>query len=194
MTKKAFLEAMRKQLSGLPKEERDDILLEYQVHFDEGLKSGRTEEQIVRELGSPAELARMYRADVLIRNAEDNVSTTNILRAILATLGLGLFNLILVLGPFVGLLGILIGVFAVSVAMVGSGVVMFVHAAFGPITAGWIHIPVVMNVTPMGTAFLGIGLFALGLLVFIFGVVASRAIYRLTIRYLRFNLKIVKGK
>ena len=194
MSRNQFISLMKKELAGLPKDERNDILMEYEVHFAEGLKSGKNEEQIAEELGSPRELAKMYKVGALIQEAEDNVSTNNILRAILASIGLGLFNLILVLGPFLGILGALAGVFAASVALVIVGLTLFAEAAFGPLNYAWLHVPAILTVDPWITAPLGIGVFALGLLIFILGVLVGKWIYRLTIRYLKFNLKMIKGK
>jgi uncharacterized membrane protein len=194
MDKKTFMTAMKGHLSGMPKDEREDILLEYEVHFSEGKKAGKTEEQICKELGNPLEIAKMYRVNVLIQTAEENVSTNNIMRAILASVGLGLFNLILVLGPFVGVLGVVVGIFAASVALVFSGVVVVLRGLIGPFGAAWIDIPNAWLVDAMVTTPLGIGLFALGILIFIFGVVLGKWIYRLTIKYLRFNLRMITGK
>lgn len=194
MTKQAFMHAMSKELSGLPKEERQDILMEYDVHFAEGLKAGKTEEQITAELGSPRELAKMYRVDALIQQAQTNVSTNNIMRAVLATIGLGLLNLILVVGPFVGILGIIVGIFGISIGFVVGGLILFVSAVFGPLSAPWLHIPGIMVIDPMITAPVGIGLFALGLLIFMFGIICGRFTYQMTLRYLRFNLRIVRGR
>ncbi len=185
---------MRKELSGLSRDERDDILMEYEVHFTEGLKSGKTEDRIAKELGSPRELSKMYKVGVLIQEAEENVSTNNIVRAILASLGLGLLNLILVLGPFLGIVGIIAGIFATSIGLVVAGLTLFAYAVFGPFGGVWLSIPGVLAVEPLITAPLGVGIFSLGLLIFIFGVTIGKWIYHLTIRYLRFNLKMIKGK
>jgi uncharacterized membrane protein len=194
MTKKEFVSLMKKELSGLSKAERDDILMEYEVHFAEGVKSGKTEERIAKELGSPRELSKMYKVGVLIQEAEENVSTNNIIRAILASVGLGLFNLILVLGPFVAIVGVIVGIFGASIGLVVAGLTLFAYAAFGPFGATWLSVPGILAVEPLITGALGVGFFALGLLIFILGVTIGRLIYQLTTRYLRFNLKMIKGK
>lgn len=194
LNKKEFKAVMKKELSGLPKEEREDILLEYEVHFSEETKKGKSEAAICKELGSPKELAKMYKVNVLIQEAEDNISTNNILRAVLASIGLGLFNLILVLGPFLGLLGLLAGIFAASLGLVFAGLVLFADALFGPFNASFIQMPYVLAVEPLFSGPLGVGIFAIGILIFILGIVFGRLIYRLSIKYLKFNLKMIKGK
>ncbi|WP_068783905.1 DUF1700 domain-containing protein [Paenibacillus phocaensis] len=57
MNKSEFLANLRAHLSVLPPEEQNELLEDYEAHFAFGLESGRTEEDIVLELGDPAELA-----------------------------------------------------------------------------------------------------------------------------------------
>lgn len=57
MNKKEFMKKL-KQL--LPEKDRRDILLDYEEHFLSGLNDGKTEEEIVAELGSPEEVAREF--------------------------------------------------------------------------------------------------------------------------------------
>lgn len=58
MNKSEFLANLRAHLSVLPPEEQNELLEDYEAHFAFGLESGRTEEEIVLELGDPAELAK----------------------------------------------------------------------------------------------------------------------------------------
>lgn len=58
MNRSEFLALLRLHLSPLPPEEQQELLEDYESHFAFGLQSGRTEEEIVAELGNPAELAK----------------------------------------------------------------------------------------------------------------------------------------
>lgn len=58
MNKSEFLANLRAHLSVLPPEEQNELLEDYEAHFAFGLQSGRTEQEIVLELGDPAELAK----------------------------------------------------------------------------------------------------------------------------------------
>lgn len=58
MNRSEFLALLKIHLSPLPPEEQQELLEDYQSHFDFGLQSGRSEEEIVVELGDPAELAK----------------------------------------------------------------------------------------------------------------------------------------
>ncbi len=57
MNKKEFMQKL-KQL--LPEKDKRDILLDYEEHFLSGLTDGKTEEEIVKELGSPEEVAKEF--------------------------------------------------------------------------------------------------------------------------------------
>lgn len=58
MNKNEFIALLRAHLSALPPEEQNELLEDYEAHFEFGLQSGKTEEEIVLELGEPAELAK----------------------------------------------------------------------------------------------------------------------------------------
>ncbi|WHX48831.1 DUF1700 domain-containing protein [Paenibacillus woosongensis] len=58
MTKSEFISLLSTHLSALPPEERHELMEDYEAHFAFGLQNGKTEEEIVRELGDPVELAQ----------------------------------------------------------------------------------------------------------------------------------------
>ena len=58
MAKNNFLKELSKLLKKLPEEERIDILQDYEDHFAFGLEEGKTEEEIVKSLGSPSQIAK----------------------------------------------------------------------------------------------------------------------------------------
>lgn len=75
---------------------------EYQEHFRIGLEEGKSEADIAQSLGDPNVIAKQFNVDHLVQKAEENTTVSNILKAVLATLGLGIFNLVFVLGSFLG--------------------------------------------------------------------------------------------
>lgn len=191
MNKAEFLAELGRALSGIPGDERREILADYEEHFQMGLAGGKSEEQISVSLGQPAAIARTFRADYLIEQARTEKSPGNILRAVLAVLSLSVFNLVFVLGPFLGLVGVLIGFWASGVAVTLSGMAVFLAALFSPVIA-WL-------LPPLGvTALIGVGLIGLGLVCL--GLLACAGLYYLTVwfykalvAYLKFNLRIIKG-
>jgi uncharacterized membrane protein len=58
MSKQEFIETLRHYLASLPEDERNELLRDYEAHFMFGLQNGKTEAEIVRELGDPLALAR----------------------------------------------------------------------------------------------------------------------------------------
>ncbi len=89
LNRREFIETLRNGLKELPENEIMDILYNYEEHFEIGLSKGKSEEEIAEELGEPKNIARAYIATSKISQAENNPSTKNLLRAILAAMPLG---------------------------------------------------------------------------------------------------------
>lgn len=60
MTKTEFLQQLYNHLLPLSQSERNDIISDFEEHFAVGLESGKTEEQICKELGDPYTCALQY--------------------------------------------------------------------------------------------------------------------------------------
>jgi len=191
MNEKRFLQFLEKELSGIPQEEKKDILFDYREHFSMGKADGKSEEEIAKALGSPTTLARKYKAEYYVENAERNRTAANLFRAVLATLGLGFFNLVFVLGPFIGLLAILFALFAVSGAAVISGIAVFTEAASLPFVFGNAHLPAFVAENTAASAFLSVGLVSLGCLMLIAVGYVSVWVFRITLKYLKLNINII---
>lgn len=191
MNKNQFLHALGKELKSLPKEEKNDILYDYEEHFSMGASDGKTEEEIAETLGNPSTLGKKYRAEYLVGTAEKEQSAGNILRAVVATLGLGFFNLIFVLGPFIALLAVIFAFFAVSGAVLLVGVSIFLAVTPLPIIWGQVHLPAFILAHPAASIFLSAGLTALGMLMIIATGYITLWVFRLTLKYLRLNIDII---
>ncbi len=96
--------------------ERQEILRDYEEHFRAGKEEGKSEEEIVHSLGDPYELAKEILQDHSLEKEEEESPTSNLFQKIFTILGLGFFNLIFVLGPFLGLVGLLFRV----ISLLGS--------------------------------------------------------------------------
>lgn len=83
MTKKEFLKSLSDKLSILSKEERDDILLEYENTIDEKIKNGVKEKQAVADFGSVDKLSKeVLKAYKINSDYTDNSVKTNFERGI----------------------------------------------------------------------------------------------------------------
>ena len=190
MNKKQFLDQLTVSLRGIPNEERLDIISDFEEHFKFGMEKGRSEDELSESLGNPKVLAKQLKTNVLVDQAEKSASPTNITRAVFATLGLGFFNLIFVLGPFVGIVGVLFGLFATAVAAAASGITLLVATIIGPLFPEWFGVVV----SPAVGIFGSIGLTCFGILFFIGNIFLSKVLYRVFIKYIKFNTRVIKGR
>jgi len=190
MNKKEFLGRLSELIEDISGEEKKDILFDYEEHFRIGLEKGRKEEEIAASLGDPKVIAKQSRASCILREAEKTTSASNIIRAIFAAVGLGFFNLVIVLGPAMGLLGIFVALFASAFAITISGVAVLFGTLIGPVFAWNVYIPFAAVVSIP----LGIGLTALGLLSLIGTFYLTKFFYKLSISYLKMNLQIITNR
>jgi len=190
MNKKEFLGRLSELIKDIPEEEKKDILFDYEEHFRIGLEKGRKEEEIAVSLGDPKIIAKQSRASLILKEAEKTTSANNIMRAIFAAVGLGFFNLIIVLGPAIGLIGILVALFATAFAVTISGAAILFGTILGPLFVFNIYIPL----TAVVSIPLGIGLTSLGLLSIIGAFYLTKFFYKLSIVYLKMNLQIITNR
>ncbi|WP_416829276.1 HAAS signaling domain-containing protein [Ectobacillus polymachus] len=120
MTKQQFLNELNRLLVPLPDEERKDILSDYESHIDSAIKNGKSEEEAVKDLGSPRTIAFELGTPIEKTDTADLISqkeTTNrsVGPNIFAFLGMLLFNLIFIVGPALGIAGVFIGLYAASI-------------------------------------------------------------------------------
>jgi uncharacterized membrane protein len=125
MTRAEFMARLRRGLSALSTNTQADITADYEAHFNDAAEAGRTEEQTAAALGDPDRLARELRAEYGLKAWEEKKSPRNATGAILALLGLGAID-VLILAP---ILFSVISVFfsiamVVVIAFVMGGVVM----------------------------------------------------------------------
>lgn len=182
-----FISTLRSGLKGLPENEIMDILYDYEEHFEIGLSKGKSEEEIARELGDPRKISKAYRVSSTISEAENNPSPKNLLKAILSAMALGIFNVIIVLGPFLLVVGLLFGLYTISLSFIVGGISAF----FGTIIAPFFPYSIHIDVHPITAISFGIGLVSLGLLIGIGSFYLTKLLYQGTIKYLRWNIDII---
>jgi uncharacterized membrane protein len=190
MNKLQYLENLEKSLKSLPKEETNDIINDFKEYFEVGIERGRSEEDLSTSLGNPRVLARQIRLESYIKKAEEDKSASNILRAVFTSIGLSFFNLIVMLPVFSIVISVLAALFACSISLGAAGITGTVGSMFSPLFSQYLTFNV--NTAVAIFAFIGIG--SLGILFFTGNIFISKFIFRLVVRYLRFNLNAVKGK
>jgi len=190
MNKKDFMNKLSAYLGGISVEDREDVISDFEEHFKEGLAEGRTEEDIADSLGDPKALANQFKASILVSAAEKTTSAVNITRAVFATLGLGFFNLVFILGPFIAIAAIPIALFASAISIIAAGITVFIASIFGPLIPQYFAV----SINPAVAIFGSIGLTCFGILFFVGDIYLAKLLYRLFVRYIKFNLRIITGK
>ena len=191
MNKKEFLAILRANLSGMDANTIKDILYDYEEHFRIGLENNKTEEEISKAPGNPVQIANAYKADGFIKKAEISPRPYNMFKAILAGIGLGLFNLAFVVGLYAGIVGIVIGLGGTAFGISFAGMFLIVATFFLP---PYISTPFNLSIGlgRLACFISGIGLLSLGLLLVILTVFISKLILQVTISYIKANVELVK--
>jgi uncharacterized membrane protein len=188
MSRNEFLSSLEYYLRGIPEEDKKEILYDYKEHFTIGMEQGKTEEEIAQSLGDVRAIARQFRANYTLKEAEINRSAGNIVKAVIATVALGFFNLIAVLGPFIGLIGIMAGLIAASIGITAAGIGVLLASVFSPVFPTLIN----FDVNYSFAIFTSIGVTCLGLLMLIGCFYLAKLLYKGTVRYLKWNIDVIK--
>jgi uncharacterized membrane protein len=128
MKRDEFLKRLHRGLGGLPAAAIDDIMADYASHFDAAADEGRSDDEVAAALGDPSRLARELKLEAGIRSWEERRSPSSAWTAIIAFLGLGALDILILLpivltaiGVIIGLYGALIGVFFAGGAALIAG-------------------------------------------------------------------------
>lgn len=93
MDKQTYLRKLRRALKDLPPEVVNEIIADYQEHFDSGKAQGKSEQQISSELGNPKEVAQEYLGYAPSKKHKENVLTVSKILYFLIFL-VGLFTIL----------------------------------------------------------------------------------------------------
>lgn len=181
MTREQFLSGLKKSIMSLPADERIDIVHDYEEYFTLGLHDGKTEEEIAASLGSPEQIGKELAAVHRVKTVDGSDSTGNFFRALWAVIGLGFFNLVIVLGPFIALAAIIISGWAVSISFTLSPVGVLINTVIYP------------EIFEPYNLFFSIGLAGIGLFIGIMMYYLTRWVKKVFIKYFKFNVRMVKG-
>lgn len=182
MKKQEYLQTLYLHLKNIPEEEKQDIVAEYDRHFIEGLKDGRSEEEIAEILGSPKGIARDLSASSAIHTAENEKNSFNIAQAIFAVLGLSILNFILVLGPLLMFITFMILLIVMALFFLAIPFILM----FKEVNPDW-------GTVYIADWFAAIGWFGLGLMILVVLWIVIKWSYILIVKYLKWNAALIKG-
>jgi len=131
MTRDDFLKRLERGLAGAPADLRADVMSDYAAHFDAAAEEGRSETEVAEALGDPGRLARELKLEAGIRRWEEARSPSSAWGAVLAFLGLGAIDIIILLPILLSVIGVMIGLYAgvLGVFLGGAGIMVI-----GPIS------------------------------------------------------------
>lgn len=165
MNRAMFLSELRMGLSGLPHNEIDETVADYETHFSDGIAAGRSEAAIANALGDPARLARELRAEAGFKRWETERSAGSMVSAVFALLGLATLDLIFLI-PFVCVVGaILLSMLVTAIALLFAGGAVWLLALFPGLvmfgTSGMLGSGAALALAGFGLIAGGVGLGAL---------------------------------
>ncbi|MEK4047588.1 DUF1700 domain-containing protein [Paenibacillus sp. FSL H8-0048] len=178
MNKEAYLNELARYLKLLPPEECAELMGEFKEHFEFARLSGRSEADVITKLGHPRVIARELLTQSQIERADKSPTLVSVTRAVMATVSLGLFNLVIVLLPFITSLTVIAGVFVVAISLLISPVLLILQ-----------YQSIALSINSL---FLMLGMVGVGLLVALGTLKLTRLYYHLVIRYLKYNLTVIK--
>ena len=149
MTRAEFIDRLKEGLVGLPTATANDIIADYQTHFDDGLAAGRTEAEVATALGDPIRLARELKAEAGIQRWHQEKNPSAAAAAVFAVLGLGALDILILLPLLMGVVGTVFGFFIAAIALFVCGGVIMVAGPFAGFPGG-----------PFAAILMGLGLMA----------------------------------
>jgi uncharacterized membrane protein len=140
MTREAFLARLREGLSGMSPQAKADILADYEQHFIDAQADGRSEDEVAEALGNPGRLARELRMEAGMKRWEEVKTPSAAAGAIIAVLGLGAIDILILLPILFPLFIVLLALFIVVIVLFFVGGMVFGAGPFadfpgGPATA-----------------------------------------------------------
>lgn len=182
MNKQQFLDQLAAGLRKLPEAEKADILQDFVTHFEFGLAEGKTEEDIAAGLGSPQQIAKELVATYRIEQVEQATTTGNVVRAVIAAISLGFFNLLIVLGPFLFLVGLLFGGWLLSISFILSPLLVLFNLIIDIRSFELFDLFFTL-------LFCGIGIFTSVGMYYV-----TKVLMKTFVKYLKLNVNLVKGE
>ena len=192
MTKSEFMESLSKALDAVAFLQKQEILADFEEHFSVGLSEGKTEEEISTQLGDPQQIARQFVLECRIEKAMEEPVTKNIFRAVFASVGLGFFNLVFILGPFIGVCAVLFSLFIAVFAIGLAGIVSITVVIASPVLGDIAYLG--EGLDWLVVVLCSIGLTSLSILLVSPMLKLTKWFYKQTIKYLKFNMDIITNR
>lgn len=175
MNKTEFLNIISNGLCDFPEKIRKEILADYEEHFASGTAEGKTESEIINELGDPYKIVKSYRENYFSRFNKDNTTVENNYDSIPRKKRSPAFWIILtvvlvlaspvIIGICAGIFGAAVGILAACVGVFVCGLGFLLAGAFG--ITGIINnvMNIDINIPVSSQILVGIGTICLSILI-----------------------------
>lgn len=181
MIRDQYLGHLWELLAPVPEKLRREWMYDFEEHFRVSAELGRSEDEAASELGDPRIIAKELLLGYRVEQADDKRGSMRLVsRAVFAAVSLGFFNLVFVLGPFIGVIGVLIALWASSAAVVLSAIPVMYEGLFGD------------AFTSVQAGFIAIALVGFGMLLGAGAHWLTRAFAKMMLGYLKFNSKVIR--
>lgn len=182
LDKITFLNELEQELDNLPRSERDKVMYEYEQYFFEQESEGKNEYQIIGALPPPKKIGKEINARSAIVSAEYRTNARTILRAIMASLGMGILSLVIILIPMIFIAIFMLIFLFVALILAMSPLILVVHGLYNGMVS--------LAISNYLFAFSFSGL---GIVLFVSIAKLAELVYRLILKYLRWNIRTIKG-
>ena len=173
MDKITFLNELELELDELPRKEKDKLMDDYENHFYEQESKGKSEKDIISDLREPHDIGKEVKVTPNLRN---------IIRAIMASLSLGVLSFFFIIIPIVIFIALLIVVFIFSVFLISLPLII-------------ISMSIIKGIVDSFSNFLfSISYAGLGIVLFVVTMKITQNLYRLVLKYLTWYIQTVKGR
>ncbi|MGL5149136.1 MAG: DUF1700 domain-containing protein [Clostridium sp.] len=209
MNKEQFISILKEGLKDFPPQELQDIIYDYEEHFYSAMEAGKSEEDIINELGDPYVIVNGYRSGYLqkkeekkqsnnsqeyneINSKNKSVDVNKILKIVIAILAIMLIGPLvfgLGVGAVAGIFGLVVGLISIPFSFSVAGIAILISSLFNH-TLGFINVPNFIADFPIEVIVLGtVGSITLSLLMIIIGYYVVKIVIKSGIRLGRTLIK-----
>ena len=186
MNKDSFFKLLNDNLKDIESQDKKELMADFNEHFEMGIADGKSEEELCSSLGDPVQIAKQFKVECTLTKAQKNVTSSNLFQAILATLGLGVFNCTFVLLPFFLVLLMLFSFYLIIGSLLITSIVTIFTTMFCILKYHILGILAVILFAISGTA--------LNLFLILQLNKLSIWIFKIALKYMQLNLKIITGR
>lgn len=173
MDKEKMLQGLEGMLKGLPPEEQRKIIELYEDLIQAAKDNGKDETEIIKKV--------MVDRDFL-EEGDKKGKKDNLSRLIFAGISLFLFNCIFVVGPVAAIAGVYLSLVVTSICLVLAPIAILVTPFFIDFETLQLQL------------FVSLTLCCIGILLGIAMYYAGKVLYRVLIKYCKWNIKLIKGE